>query len=101
MTFRRDQDLEQKLLARIREGEFDRRFEQAPTAEELVARFDELGQKTAPRLELVVDNDAIANACTNCGNVGWTIERNDEEEYMAGCHECWATALDAEQEGAS
>ena len=45
--------------------------------------------------------DAIANACTNCGNVGWTIEHNDEEEYMAGCHECWVAALDAEQEGAS
>jgi hypothetical protein len=37
--------------------------------------------------------------CNNCGDVGYTIEINDEGvEYMDSCFECFVEAHEADQE---
>ena len=35
--------------------------------------------------------------CDNCGNVGWTIEVNDDgEEYIEGCDDCAVKFMEAD-----
>lgn len=70
--FRRDMDLQHKLLERIREGEFDRRFE---------------GKLT--KYDAGVD-------CPDCGGLGYTVEENSHGEYMQGCPTCWIKAQEAD-----
>jgi hypothetical protein len=68
--FKRDKDQRDKLMERLREGEFDRRFE---------------------------DKFHKPEDCPDCGGFGYTIEKNSHGEYIQNCFRCWREALDADE----
>ena len=79
-----EQTEKDRLLEMIRELGFDGGCFPDPTPQEIEA---------AGLIPIVEKAEEI---CSQCGNVGWTIEENSHGEYIEACFRCWANALDKE-----